>query len=127
MVCHIGGNTNENIYQTPLLDQEQFPTPGMLNMPVCVQSTSKGLAKCGTVSKIRQGFEALKSGPRAKPMIMTEDVCSNRESVFTGQTGKETELNGTEKVGLGQRLASQEEELEIMQMNWHLVRFQMGN
>lgn len=59
-------------------------------------------------------------------MIMTEDICGNKESAFTGQIGNETELNGTEKMGLDWRRSSQEEELEIMQMSWHLVRFLNG-
>lgn len=91
------------IFTKPLfLGQEQFAAPGMLEHP-CLCSTSKGpskgLAKCGAESKIRQGFEALKCGPRARPMIMTEDICGNKEPVFTGQTGKETELNRTERRG----------------------------
>lgn len=33
-------------------------------------------------------------------MIMTEDLCGNKGPVFMGQTGKETELNRTERRGL---------------------------
>ena len=58
---------------------------------------------------------------------MTKDMCGDKESAFTGQTGNEPELNGTEKMGLGRRRSSQEEELEIMQMSWHLVRFLNGS
>lgn len=34
-------------------------------------------------------------------MITTEDICGSKESAFTGQTGNETKLNRTEKMGLG--------------------------